>query len=103
MRTRGGGGNLGNQNFQDREERELRSRLMGQQQQREGGGWQQVDRRGGGTDLGKGRGTEMEMPGKVATDDFLEERRRLEKGGEQERCRRKRSNVSIVGKVVIIR
>lgn len=46
LRTRGGG-NLGNQNFQDREERELRSRLMGQQQQREGGGWQQVDRRGG--------------------------------------------------------
>lgn len=45
----------------------------------------------------------MEMPGKVVTDDFSEERRRLEKWGEQERCRRKRSNVSIVGKVVIIR
>lgn len=49
-----GGGNLGNQNFQDREERELRSRLMGQQQQREGGGWQQVDRRGGGQILARG-------------------------------------------------
>lgn len=42
----GGGGNWGNRNLQEREEHELRNRLMGQQQQREEGRWQQVERRG---------------------------------------------------------